>query len=192
MRITVYCSSSSHLADIYFKKTRELAQLFLVENAHVIYGGGSVGLMGCMADEYIKSQGKITGVIPQFMVDVEWAHPGVSDMIITKTMHERISKFKELADAIVVLPGGTGTFEELFEALTMKRLGKFLKPIVVLNINGYFDPLRKQLQKSFDESFMHKSYKEMYSIVDKPEKVLPAIRNANSWSPNAIDNATYK
>ena len=134
-KICVYCASSAKVDKSYFEATEELALELIKENIEVIYGGGAIGLMGKLADTIIENNGKIKGIMPEFMNEVEWAHKGVSDFEFTETMHERKSKFLEGIDGLVALPGGTGTLEELFEAITLKRLGQFTKPIIILLTN---------------------------------------------------------
>jgi uncharacterized protein (TIGR00730 family) len=138
--VTVYCASSRKVDEKYFKATLALADELLRKNAKVIYGGGAVGLMGAIADRYVEKRGRIKGVIPEFMVKVEWAHPNVDDMLIVTDMHDRKKKLIENTDAVIALPGGTGTLEELSEVITLKRLGKFSKPILMLNTDGFYTP----------------------------------------------------
>jgi len=107
-------------------------------------------------------------------------------------MHQRKAKFLEGIDGLVALPGGTGTMEELLEAITLKRLGQFSKPIIILNTNGFYDPLEKMLLKCVNEKFMHEKHLEMWKFVDTPEEVISAIRNSTEWSKDAIDFATYR
>ena len=141
------------------------------------YGGGSVGLMGAVADEALRLNGKITGVIPQFMVDVEWQHPDVKDMILVKTMSERKSRLVADVDAVVALPGSTGTLDELFEVVSNKKLGLFTKPIVVLNTDGFYNDVRKQLEYMVDEHFMNYNHLQVLRFVDNPQDVLETIES---------------
>ena len=133
MRICVYCSSSAKIDKSYFKATEKLAKEFVKNNVEVVFGGGATGLMGKLADTIIENKGKIKGIMPRFMNEVEWAHKKVEDFELTDTMHERKAKFLQNIDGLVALPGGSGTLEELLEAITLKRLGQFTKPIVILN-----------------------------------------------------------
>lgn len=125
MRICVYCASSSKIDQAYFDATERLSKILVKSDVEVVYGGGGHGLMGKLADTVLAEGGKIKGIMPQFMNEVEWAHKKVTDMEFTATMHERKSKFLENTDALIALPGGTGTLEELLEAITLKRLGQF-------------------------------------------------------------------
>ncbi len=192
MKICVYCASSRKIDDSFFKATKKLAEIFIQHDIEINFGGGSGGLMGQLADTYIEHEGNIHGIMPQFMDDVEWGHKGVSRFTFTQTMAERKEKLIEGVDAVVTLAGGTGTFEELFEVLTLKRLGLFTKPIVILNTNGYYDPLKQMLERSVEEHFMAEEHLRMWAFVDTPEEVLPAIRDAGPWDEGAIAFAAIK
>jgi uncharacterized protein (TIGR00730 family) len=189
MRICVYCASSSKINKIYFDATEKLAKIFVDEKIKVVSGGGANGLMGKLADIIIENGGKIKGIMPKFMNEVEWAHKGIVDFELTETLHERKAKFLQNIDGVVTLPGGSGTLEELLETITLKRLGQFTKPIVILNTKGYFNPLKQMLEKSVDENFMHKKHLDMWTFVDEPEEVIPALKKAQSWSKEALSFA---
>ena len=192
MRICVYCSSSAKIDKSYFKATEKLAKEFVKNNVEVVFGGGATGLMGKLADTIIENKGKIKGIMPRFMNEVEWAHKKVEDFELTDTMHERKAKFLENIDGLVALPGGSGTLEELLEAITLKRLGQFTKPIVILNTNGYYEPLKQMLEKCVNEKFMHKKHLEIWSFVEEPEEVLEKINTSKNWGANAIEFAVNK
>ena len=192
MRICVYCSSSAKIDKSYFEATEKLAKEFVKNNVEVVFGGGAIGLMGKLADTIIENKGKIKGIMPRFMNEVEWAHKKVEDFELTDTMHERKAKFLENIDGLVALPGGSGTLEELLEAITLKRLGQFTKPIVKLNTKGYYEPLKQMLEKCVNEKFMHKKHLEIWSFVEEPEEVLEKINTSKSWDPNAIEFAVNK
>jgi uncharacterized protein (TIGR00730 family) len=192
MKICVYCASSPKVDKKYFDATERLAIEFARADIEVVYGGGAYGLMGKLADTIIENGGKIKGIMPKFMNEVEWAHKKVIDFEFTDTMHERKSKFLKGIDGLVALPGGSGTLEELLEAITLKRLGQFTKPIVILNTDGYYDPLKQMLERSVKENFMHKKHLEMWTFVDKPEEVLPYILSAPKWGKDSINFAINK
>ncbi|ARK12805.1 TIGR00730 family Rossman fold protein [Fibrella sp. ES10-3-2-2] len=192
MKICVYCASSAKVDNVYFEAAEKLAIQLVNANVEVIYGGGAVGLMGKLADIVIEHGGKIKGIMPKFMNEVEWAHKRVVDFEFTDTMHERKAKFLEGIDGLVTLPGGSGTLEELLEAITLKRLGQFTKPIIILNTNGFYNPLREMLEKCVSEQFMHEKHLQMWSFVDQPEDVLERIINAEIWYENSINFATNK
>ena len=186
MRICVYCASSAKIDEIYFEATERLAKILVNSKVQVIYGGGGHGLMGKLADTVLAQGGQIKGIMPQFMNEVEWAHKSVTDFEFTKTMHERKAKFLENIDALIALPGGTGTLEELLEAITLKRLGQFTKPIIILNTNGYYDPLIQMLERCVEEKFLRPIHAEMWTFVHQPEEVMSAINQSMEWDENAI------
>jgi uncharacterized protein (TIGR00730 family) len=186
MRICVYCASSAKIDEIYFEATERLAKILVNSGVQVIYGGGGHGLMGKLADTVLAQGGQIKGIMPQFMNEVEWAHKKVTDFEFTNTMHERKAKFLENIDALIALPGGTGTLEELLEAITLKRLGQFTKPIIILNTNGFYDPLKLMLERCIEEKFLRPIHAEMWTFVHQPEEVMPAINQSMEWDENAI------
>lgn len=189
MRICIYCASSAKIDEIYFEATERLAKILVNSGVQVIYGGGGHGLMGKLADTVLAHGGQIKGIMPQFMNEVEWAHKSVTDLEFTKTMHERKAKFLENIDALIALPGGTGTLEELLEAITLKRLGQFTKPIIILNTNGYYDPLILMLKRCVEEKFLRPIHAEMWTFVHQPEEVMSAINQSMEWDENAISFA---
>lgn len=192
MKICVYCASSAQIDQAYFDATERLAKEFVKAGIEVVYGGGAIGLMGKLADTVLENGGKIKGIIPKFMNEVEWAHKKVEDLEFTETMHERKARFLENIDGLVALPGGTGTLEELLEAITLKKLGLFTKPIIILNTNHFYDLLIQLLEKFISENFINEKHRQMWTFVDEPEEVLFAIRDAPSWDKDAIHFATNK
>lgn len=187
--ICVYCASSSQVKSVYFDAAEKLGKIIANNNLRLLYGGGHRGLMGKIADTVLSEGGKVTGIIPGFMCEVEWNHNGLTELILVESMHERKDKLAKMADAAVALPGGCGTMEELLEVITWKRLGIFTKPIVICNIDGYFDPLIEMLNRSVDENFMGEQHRNMWIVVDSPELVLNAIKTSIPWSKNAKDFA---
>jgi uncharacterized protein (TIGR00730 family) len=192
MRICVYLASSQKISPVYFEATEKLAIELVREKIEVVYGGGASGLMGKLADVILEHGGKIKGIMPKFMNEVEWAHKKVADFEFTDTMHERKARFLEDIDGLIALPGGSGTLEELLEAITLKRLGLFTKPIVILNTVGYYNPLKEMLEKCVRENFMIEKHLEMWSFVDEPEQVIPALQSASSWDKDAINFASSR
>jgi len=186
VRVCVFCASSTKVDEAYINDANKLGEILSENDITMNYGGGAVGLMGAIANTMLKNNGKITGVIPKFMVEVEWEHKGVSDMIHVETMAERKRLLVENVDAVIALPGSTGTLEELFEVLSNKKLGLFTKPVILLNTKGFFNPLIEMLHKIIDENFMRKEHKELWTVIDKPEEVISAIENSNSWSLDAF------
>ena len=191
-RVCVYCASSARIAPAYFEATAQLGKLLVAEGIDVVYGGGATGLMGQMADTVLAEGGHITGIMPHFMKEVEWAHKGLNEIHFVADMHERKKRFLENVDGLITLPGGCGTFEELFEAMTLKRLGLFHQPIVILNVDGYYNPLKELLARSISEHFMSEKHGEMWTMVERPEEVIPALRNAPEWGDGAITFANVK
>jgi len=183
--ICVYCASSSQVKPAYFDATARLGKILAEASLSVVYGGGSMGLMGQLADSMLEAGGNITGVIPRFMCEVEWNHTKLSELILVDTMHERKEKMAMMADAVVALPGGCGTLEELLEVITWKRLGIFTKPIVIVNLDGYFDDLINMLNRAVDEHFMREEHRQMWEVVETPEQVIGAFQNSVNWDSNA-------
>jgi uncharacterized protein (TIGR00730 family) len=192
MRVCVYCASSSKIDESYFEATEELAVEMAKENIEVVYGGGAYGLMGRLADVILENGGKIKGIMPKFMNEIEWAHRKVQDFEFVDTMHERKAKFLENIDGIITLAGGTGTLEELLEAITLKKLGLFTKPIVILNTNGYYNPLKEMLERCVQENFMDVRHLDIYTFVDQPGEVLKSIRNPKPWDLDSIKFAVVR
>ena len=183
--ICVYCASSSQVKEEYYSTAEKLGNLLVADEMRLVYGGGSRGLMGKIADTILEAGGKVTGIMPRFMTEVEWNHTGVTEMILVDSMHERKEKMAAMADAVVALPGGCGTMEELLEVITWKRLGIFSKPIIICNTEGYFDPLIEMLNRSVDENFMREEHRTMWQVASTPDEVMYALRNPVKWDENA-------
>ncbi|MDZ7378379.1 MAG: TIGR00730 family Rossman fold protein [candidate division KSB1 bacterium] len=188
-RVCVFCASSSKIDECYLRPAFALGQIFAREGITLIYGGGAVGLMGAVADGALSRGGRVVGVIPHFMVEREWAHKGVQELIVVHTMNERKERMRALAQALVALPGGSGTLEELLEAISLKRLGMYLGPIVLLNTQGFFDHLLQLLERCIAERFMDPRHRQMWAVVKEPEEVLDAIRNSPPWQTCAVQFA---
>lgn len=188
-RICVFCASSTKVDQQYIAEAEKLGEYFAKNNIAMNYGGGAVGLMGTIANSMLKHNGKVRGIIPTFMVEVEWEHKGVEDMLHVQTMAERKQLLVKDVDAVVTLPGSTGTLEELFEVLSNKKLGLFTKPVILLNTNGFFNPLIEMLQKMADENFMRKEHTEIFTVVDKAEDVLSGIKASSPWRQDAFNIA---
>lgn len=183
MKIAVYCASSNQLPQLYYDHAYRLGQLIARSGHSLVYGDGGIGLMGAIAEGALSAGGEVIGVIPQFMVDEGWNNPKSSKTIITTTMHERKATIEQMVDAMVALPGGVGTFEELLECLTWKQLGLHTKPVVILNSNGYYDLLLQCLDRMVEQNFMRAVHRQsMFSVVTEPEQVIAAIEKAPSWS----------
>lgn len=158
-KVCVYCASSDKVDDAYFRGASTLGQLLANNKITTIYGGGSAGLMGRLADSALEHGGQVVGIIPHFMKEVEWQHKHLTELILVEDMHERKRRFLIDVDAVVALPGGCGTFEELMEVITLKRLGVFIKPIIIVNQNGYYDHLVAMLEKAIEEKFMGEQHR---------------------------------
>ena len=192
MRICVYCASSEHCARVYHDAANALGRTLAEAGATIVYGGGATGLMGALADGALAAGGEVIGIIPRFMVEVEWQHPGVGDMQIVEDMRERKHRLLTGSDAVVALPGGCGTMEELFEAITLKRLGLYFNPIVLLNTNAFYVPLQHFMEQMIEQRFMNPRHRDMWSLVDRVDDVMPAIRNAPTWREDARNYAVVR
>jgi len=191
-RVTVYASSSNALAQPYYDAARRLGRILGGARMDIVFGGGGVGLMGAMADEAIVAGAKVHGVIPGFLNTVEHGHPSLSSLKVVDDMRARKHHMLVGSDAVVSLPGGSGTFEEVFEVLTLKRLGQFLGPIIFVNTNHYYDRMVEFLQHSVSERFMSQVHLNMWSLIDEPEEVLDALSAAPKWSADASKFAAVK
>lgn len=172
----IFCASSPLIPQVYTDEARKLATLLVDGGWGIVYGGGGKGLMGAVADAALAKGGEVTGVIPTFMVEVEWQHKGVKDMRQTDTMWARKRMMMDLADAIMVLPGSTGTMDEFFEAMADKKLGLHSKPLILLNTNGFFDHTVAQMQRMVEENFMTQRHLEVLSVATTPEEAMAMLR----------------
>lgn len=180
-RVAVYAASSSQVSSEYTDAAAELGRTLAAEGIEIVYGAGKVGLMGALADAALDAGGKVTGVIPQFMVDNGWCREKLTNLIVTPDMHTRKEKIVSLADATIALPGGVGTLEELMEIITWKQLGLYANPIVILNTRGYFNPLKEMLERAVEEKFMREIHRNLWSIADTPRQAADLIRNTPQW-----------
>lgn len=185
--LCVFCASSSKVDEMYFNTARQLADVCVDHNIHVMYGGGALGLMGALADRIIERRGKITGIIPDFMKALEWAHSEVTELIVVEDMRERKKRMVENIDAVVALPGGVGTLEELLEVITLKQLGRFHKPIIIVNTNGFYNSLLKLFDEMIEKKFMHDLNRHIWSVVNNSDEVIGAIENSKKWDSSAIN-----
>ncbi len=190
--VTVFCASSPKVKQDYLKEATRLAEELVQANCRIVYGGGAVGLMGALANRALELNGQVRGIIPHFMVEVEWEHKGVSDMIHVDDMAERKKLLVNGSDAIVVLAGGIGTLEELFEVLSLKKLGQITQPIVLVNTGGFFNPLIEMLDKLIEEQFMRPEHQQLWHVVDSSADVCKAIEELPAWSKDAIVFAAVK
>jgi len=184
-RICVYCASSNKTPEKYLNHARAFAHILAENHIDLVFGGSRSGIMGVMADEMMRLGGRTIGIMPRFMMEVEWNHEGLSEMIITETMAERKEAMIHQVDAIVTFPGGCGTMEEFMETLSMKRLGLFPKPMILLNSFGFYDPLIDLLEAMLRDYFLAPIHREMWKTVSTPDEILPAILESPDWGPEA-------
>ena len=176
-RICVYCGSRVGSRVEYRVAAESLGRLLAERRIELVYGGGSVGIMGAIADAVMTAGGHVVGVIPELLAVKELMHPGVPDMRLVPDMHSRKALMTELSDGFIALPGGFGTFEELFETITWGQLGIHAKPIGLLNTAGYFDDLIRFLDRSFGDGFVKSTYRGLYHVADTPSELLDRLQN---------------
>lgn len=179
MKICVFGAASNLIDSKYIKEVEKLGE-FLGKNGHsLVFGAGSNGLMGAAARGFKRAGGKIYGVIPTFFRDecVEVIYTECDELIYTETMAQRKAKMEDLADAFIIVPGGIGTFEEFYEVLTLKQLGRHTKPIALYDIDGYYDKLEEFMEYSMEEGFINKVCREIYACAGTPQEVLNYIEN---------------
>jgi len=183
--VCIYAASSKKCHPEYHDAARRLGVFLAEQPMDIIYGGGRVGLMGALADGALSRGGRVTGVLPRFMNDLEWGHTGLTQLHLVEDMRTRKHRLLSDSDAVVALPGGCGTLEELLEAITLKRLGLYLKPIVLVNTRRFFDPLMQLLASAIEERFMDQRHHAMWQVVSQPEHVAEAFATAQTWHPEA-------
>ena len=183
--VCVYCASSGRCPEVYLDAAARLGGALARAGMRIVYGGSSLGSMGRMAEAALAAGGHVTGVLPEFMDELEWGHRSLSELRIVSDMHERKRTMLELADAVVALPGGCGTLEELFEAITWKRLGLFFGPVALVNVNGFFDPCVALLERAVTERFMDERHRAMWSVAAGPESVVEMLRSTPEWPREA-------
>ena len=179
--VCVYSASSTKIADCYFQAARELGELLGHHGIRLVNGAGNLGLMRACADACLEAGGQVTGVIPRFMVEQGWQHPGLTELIETEDMHARKQTMARLSDGVIALPGGCGTLEELLEIITWKQLGLYLNPIVVLNTNGFYDPLLKMLDRAAEEHFMRPAHLDIWKVASTPTEAIDLLYSTPVW-----------
>jgi len=182
LKVCVFCASSGKCDPSYLDAAGRLGRHLARHQVTLVYGGGGAGAMGSLADGALEAGGTAIGIIPRFMFDLEWGHKQLTEMRIVEDMHERKRQMVEGADAIVALPGGCGTLEELFETITLKRVGQFLNPIILVNTRGFYDRVVAALEHCIAEHFMDTRHRDIWTVVSEPEQVLGAIQSAPRWS----------
>ena len=173
----MFCASSANIDVRYLEAAHELGTLLADGGWRCVNGGGAVGLMGAVTDGTLDAGGEVTGVIPKFMVDNGWCYDRLEDVVITADMHQRKQMMSEMADAVIALPGGVGTFEELLETLTWCQLGLVKVPVIILNTLGYYDHLLAMLTHAIDEGFMKPSHSQLWQVAATPAEAIALLEN---------------
>lgn len=186
--IAVFCGSREGYNEAYREMAYALGAALASAGIEMVYGGGKIGLMGAVAEGALQNDGKVTGVIPTFMQTKEIAHDGLTSLVLTSTMHERKIKMYELCDAVIVLPGGWGTMDEMFEMLTWGQLGLHQKPVGLLNVNGYYDSLKVLINNMVQEGFLEENISEMLLMSDSIDELLELIRNYEAPQADKLIN----
>jgi uncharacterized protein (TIGR00730 family) len=182
-RVCVFCGSSPGARPAYGEAAEELGRLLVAEGIGLVYGGGQVGLMGRLADAVMAEGGEITGVMPEALVAKEIGHPGLADLRVVDSMHERKALMADLSDAFVALPGGLGTVEELFEVYTWSQLGLHSKPCALLDVDGYYDGIATFLSHAVEERFLREDHREMLIVERDPRRLIERLMR---FEPAAI------
>ena len=183
----VYCASSSKIPAVYFDAARRLGQALANAGLTAVSGGGRSGLMGTLIDGATEAGGSTIAVIPSFMVDRGWNHPGATKTIVTESMHERKLTMARLSRAAIALPGGCGTFEELLEIITWRQLGLFSGHVVIVNVDGYYDPLLALFDRAVDQHFMNPDHRGLFHLTNSVDEAV-----AIALAPVSVKNFTQK
>jgi uncharacterized protein (TIGR00730 family) len=174
-KLAIFCGSKMGEQDVYAQHAKELAAILAAQKIELIYGGGKKGIMGIVANTVMQAGGVVRGVIPQLLIDWEHQHEGISELVVVEDMHVRKRKLYELCDAAIILPGGFGTLDELFEILTWNQLSIHDKKIFVLNSNGFYDHLIAHLIRLEREGFLYGKLEEVITLIDRPEELKPYL-----------------
>ena len=176
--VCVFCASSANIDVRYLQDARELGRLLAEGGWRCVNGGGAVGLMGAVTDGTLDAGGDVTGVIPKFMVDNGWCYDRLEDVVVTADMHQRKQLMSEMADAVIALPGGVGTLEELLETLTWRQLGLVKVPVIILNTLGYYDSLLAMLNHAIAEGFMKPSHGNLWQVAATPAEAIALLADS--------------
>ena len=179
--VCVYSASSTKIDPVYFDTAYELGTLLGQQQIRLINGAGNMGLMSAVSDAALAAGGEVTGVIPRFMVEQGWHHTGLTRLVEVESMHERKKMMADLSDAVIALPGGCGTLEELLEIITWKQLGLYLNPVVILNVKGYFDPLLAMLQRAVEENFMRTQHGSIWHVAKTVREAVELVHTVPLW-----------
>ncbi len=176
--LCVFCGSKTGADPAYEAAARRLGELMVANDVGLVYGGGHIGLMGVVADTVLQSGGRVTGVIPDFLEKLEVGFTEATEFIVTDSMHARKQRMFELSDGFVVLPGGLGTLDETFEIITWKQLRLHSKPIVIMDVNGYWKGLSGLVDGTIEAGFAHPAVRQLFGVVDGPDAVFDALAAA--------------
>lgn len=179
--VCVYSASSTKIDPVYFDTAHKLGTLLGQQHIRLINGAGNMGLMSAVSDAALAAGGEVTGVIPRFMVEQGWHHTGLTRLVEVESMHERKKMMADLSDAVIALPGGCGTLEELLEIITWKQLGLYLNPVVILNVKGYFDPLLAMLQRAVEENFMRTQHGSIWHVAKTVREAVELVYTVPLW-----------
>lgn len=183
-KITTYCASSAKIDPIYMDEAYNVGRLMAGMGITLVNGAGNMGLMRAGADGCLEAGGRAVGIIPRFMIDEGWCYDRMSELIETDNMHLRQQLMGEVGDAAIVLPGGCGTMAELFELITWKQLGLYLKPIVILNTRGYYDSLLQFLERAAEERFMRREHLDIWRVARTAEEAVQLAVSTPLWDTN--------
>lgn len=181
--VCVYAASSTQVDEVFVQEARRLGRALAEQGLRLVNGAGCLGLMKACSDACLEAGGCVTGVIPRFMVEQGWHHTGLTELIQTDDMHTRKQTMADLADAAVALPGGVGTLEELLEVITWKQLGLYLNPIVILNTDGYYDPLLEMLHRAVDRRFMRPQHAAIWRVAATADEAVRLALSTPRWDP---------
>ncbi|MFP4544910.1 MAG: TIGR00730 family Rossman fold protein [Bacteroidota bacterium] len=177
-RAAVYCASSRQVDEKYLSAAESTGRLLAKNNIDIIYGGGKIGLMGKVADGALSEGGTVIGILPHFMKDLELGHEGLTELRIVESMHQRQHMMAMESDYVITLPGGCGTLLETFEAISWKKLGLIISPIIIYNQDGYYDALVEMLKRAIDEKFMSDEHYAIWKVADTPEGIIDIINKS--------------
>ncbi len=173
--LCVYCGSSGNVDQVYLEAAEQTGALLAKKGIRLVFGGGGIGLMGTVADAVLAGNGEVIGVMPKFLEDIEVAHERITELIVVDSMHTRKQKMFDLSDAFLVLPGGYGTLDEMIEIITWKQLRRHDKPVLLVNVAGYWDPFQTLVNSIIKKGFARPKDFELFTIVSSVEEILPTL-----------------
>lgn len=186
--ICVYCGSQAGQNPAYREAAENLGSMLAAQGFRLVYGGGSIGLMGSLARSMLAGGGEVIGIIPQALLECEVGLIEASELIVTTTMRERKAMMDDYSDAFVALPGGFGTLEELMETVTLRQLGYHAKPVIIVNIHGYYDPLLRFFDHAVEQGYVSNNHPSLYSVVDDVHKAVDILRSVSFQSSQSSQN----